>query len=212
MEQQKILWIIFALATGVIVVVAAATLLFVQPTDNATVAQTAAVESDNFDVTAFLKDDQQAMGLEEEPADSGETSFVIGVVEDQGTSAEAAPAETTADKEVVKAPTPAAVPAPAPKSVQPAPAPVKKVRVTEYWIQAGSFSHRSSAEEAKESLQEKEFESVIFTKDVNGTQYFRVRIGPYKYKAEAEKFLGYVKNIDNFESSQIFEVYVEKTL
>ncbi len=214
MEQQKILWIIFALATGVLVVVAAAFILFVPPgTGSETETTTAAVESDNFDVTAFLKDDEKTMGLEESSGETGETSYVIGVVEGADSDVTPDAAETAPVAEIVKAPVPAAVPAP--KAVQPAPAPVnpvKKVRVTEYWIQAGSFSHRSSAEEAKESLQEKEFESVIFTKDVNGTQYFRVRIGPYKYKAEAEKFLTYVKNIDNFESSQIFEVYVEKTL
>ena len=215
MEQQKLLWIIFALATGVLVVVAAAFILFVPPgTPAETVPRTAAVDNENFDVTAFLKSDEETMGLEAEPADGGDTSFVIGVVEDSEGAARnnQAAVEENPSSAVVKAPAPAPLPAPVQAPVKPAPAPVKKVWVTEYWIQAGSFSHRSSAEEAKASLHDKEFDSVISTKDVNGTQYFRVRIGPYKYKAEAEKFLGYIKNISSFEGSQIYEKYVEKTL
>jgi len=211
MEQQKLLWIIFALATGFLVIVAAAFVLFVPPAETPLSSQeTAATDTEVFDVTDYLRDGEETLGLEpEEGADEGETSFVIGIAEDESDSEEAStpsladqkPHEDKPETEAV-----AAKPAPAPK-----PEP-KQVRVTEYWIQTGSFQRRSSAEAARESLKAKEFDSVIFTKSIDGTDYFRVRIGPYKYKAEAEKFLGYIKEIESFEASQIYEVYQVKTL
>jgi len=225
MEQQKLLWIVFALATGFLVVVAAAFILFVPPAESSVTDQgIAAVDEDIFDVTEHLKNGDEPLALEaEEPAEE-ETSFVIGITEedvpDSGpvkqTDGEAEDQEAPEPKrESQPEPEPepqeiARAPEPAPAPVKPAPP--KKVRVTEYWIQAGSFTQRSSAESARESLKEKEFDSVIFTRTINGTEYFRVRIGPYRHKAEAEKFLSYVKNISSFEGSQIFEVYVEKTL
>ena len=224
MEQQKLLWIVFALATGFLVVVAAAFILFVPPVESSVADQgIAAVDDDIFDVTEHLKNGDKPLALE--PAEQSaeeETSFVIGVTEDaepEIIQTEPVNTEVGNTKPVTPVPeTPPALevqeivraPEPAPAPVKPAPP--KKVRVTEYWIQAGSFTQRASAERARESLKEQEFDSVIFTRNINGTEYFRVRIGPYRYKAEAEKFLSYVKNISSFESSQIFEVYVEKTL
>lgn len=217
MEQQKLLWIIFALATGFLVIVAAAFVLFVPPAETSLSSRdTAATEADLFDVTDYLKNGEEPLGLEPETND-GETSFVIGIAEDESGSdaetADPAVADEASDlssaentEAVAVAPAPEPAPAPTPK-----PAP-RQVRVTEYWIQAGSFQARSSAEAARENLKEREFDSVIFTKSINGTDYFRVRIGPYKYKAEAEKFLGYIQKIDSFEGSQIFEVYQVKTL
>jgi cell division protein FtsN len=212
MEQQKLLWIIFALATGFLVVVAAAFILFVPPAETPLAGQdTAAVDSEAFDVTDYLKNGEEPLALEEEDSDQGETSFVIGVSEDEEAESPAEAVKPAAAPQAAPEPAePKPAPAPAPTPARPAPA--KTVRVTEYWIQAGSFTLRSSAETARLNLKEQEFDSVIFTKSVDGTDYFRVRIGPYRYKAEAEKFLDYVKNIENFEQSQIYEVYVQKTL
>jgi cell division protein FtsN len=223
MEQQKLLWIVFALATGFLVVVAAAFIVFVPPAESSVPDQgIAAVDEDIFDVTEHLKKGDKPLALEPEEPTEKETSFVIGITEDLETKPAASkPAEGETEKTEAPAPLPETKPVPEAQKVvrapEPAPAPAKpappkKVRVTEYWIQAGSFTQRSSAERARESLKEKEFDSVIFTRNINGTEYFRVRIGPYRHKAEAEKFLSYVKNISSFEGSQIFEVYVEKTL
>jgi cell division septation protein DedD len=216
MEQQKLLWIIFALATGFLVVVAAAFILFVPPAETPLGSQdAAAVDSEAFDVTNYLKNGEEPLALEDTDSGDGETSFVIGVSEDEGADSPAGDAEPSfAPQETPQVSKPAPEPAPSPAaSVTPAkPAPAKTVRVTEYWIQAGSFTMRSSAESARLNLKQQEFDSVIFTKSVGGTDYYRVRIGPYRYKAEAEKFLEYVKHIENFEQSQIYEVYVQKTL
>ncbi|WP_319562442.1 SPOR domain-containing protein [Marispirochaeta sp.] len=219
MEQQKLLWIVFALATGFLVVVAAAFILFVPPAETSVTEQSAAVvDKDVFDVTDYLKNGETPLKLEEPPDE--DTSFVIGIADEEaslvppaeqpGTEAVESAAAVPEPKPAVEVPKVSRAPEPAPVPAKPTPA--KKVTITEYWIQAGSFTQRASAERARESLKEKEFDSVIFTRTINGTDYFRVRIGPYRHKAEAEKFLSYVKNISSFEGSQIFEVYVEKTL
>jgi len=81
-------------------------------------------------------------------------------------------------------------------------------RITEYWIQSGSFKSKSSAENRNEKLAEKGFPGTIKTRVVNGTTYFRVRIGPYTNKNEAGKFLAWIKEIPEMNDSYISESYV----
>ena len=49
--------------------------------------------------------------------------------------------------------------------------------------------------------------SRILTHDVSGTTYYRVRLGPFAVRAEAEKFLGWVVEIDDFSDAMIFVDY-----
>jgi cell division protein FtsN len=77
------------------------------------------------------------------------------------------------------------------------------VRVTEYWIQAGSFSSASRADEISRRLEERGLAAHTTTRDLNGKTHFRVRVGPYTSRAEAEKFLGWIRELKGFESSYI---------
>jgi cell division protein FtsN len=106
--------------------------------------------------------------------------------------------------------TPLAVPSstPAPAS-RPKPEPIT---VTQYWIQAASFSSRTRAEEAKTVLAENGWSARITSREIGGTTYFRVRIGPYNSEQEAQKFLSWLKDLDSFESSYISQVYTTQTL
>jgi DedD protein len=54
-------------------------------------------------------------------------------------------------------------------------------------------------------LKEKGLAGQIVVREVEGTRFYRLRIGPYENKAEAEKFLNWVKEIKGFEESMIFE-------
>ena len=90
------------------------------------------------------------------------------------------------------------------------PAVKKAVRITEYWIQAGSFSSLSKATDVKTKLTENGAASTISTTNVNGTDYYRVRLGPYSDQMEADKFLSWIKAVKGFENSYISEVYVTK--
>ena len=92
---------------------------------------------------------------------------------------------------------------------KPAPAPAKKA-VTEYWIQAGSFAGKINAEQARKVLASRYMNAEIFTKASGASTVYRVRIGPYKTKPEAEYWLGTVKEIRGFTTSYVSEVKTKK--
>jgi len=89
-------------------------------------------------------------------------------------------------------------------------APQKTVTVTEYWIQTGSFSNKLNAEKARDSLTARYLKAEIFTKEVSGKTSYRVRVGPYKSKNEADYWLGTVKEIPDFAGSYVSEVKTKK--
>ena len=88
--------------------------------------------------------------------------------------------------------------------------PAKTVTVTEYWIQTGSFSSKLNAEKARETLTARYLKAEIFTKDSSNTTNYRVRVGPYKSKNEADYWLGTVKEIPDFKGSYVSEVKTKK--
>ena len=95
------------------------------------------------------------------------------------------------------------------RTSQAAPEP-KPVRVTQYWIQTGSFKSQSRAEENQTKLAEKGWHTRIISRDLNGQTFFRVRLGPFVSEPEASKFLGWIKEIKSFEESYISEVYTTR--
>jgi cell division septation protein DedD len=99
---------------------------------------------------------------------------------------------------------------PRPSAPKPAPQPqTKTVRVKEYSIQVGAFSNRDRVEELNEVLKEKGLAGQVFYAD--GPKLYRLRIGPYTNQAEAEKFLAWVRSIDGFQDSMIFERSATRT-
>lgn len=109
-------------------------------------------------------------------------------------------------------------PAPAPKK-EPArkPAPRKTVQskpktviVTDYWIQAGSYSSKLNAERARKVLADRYLNTEIFTRGTGDDTKYRVRVGPYNSKAEADYWLGTVKKLPDFTDSYVSEVKTRK--
>ena len=57
----------------------------------------------------------------------------------------------------------------------------------QFWVQVASFTGKKNAEEAREALAAAKISSEIFTyKDAKGTVFYRLRVGPYTTKSEAE--------------------------
>lgn len=112
------------------------------------------------------------------------------------------PQAPEAPKNAAKAPAakPAAVKAPA-KAPAATKAPTKIV--DDFWIQTGAFSAKARADAAKETLGRKGIASLVETKDVSGKTYYRVRVGPYSSKNEAEYWLTLVKSIEGFDGSYV---------
>jgi DedD protein len=87
----------------------------------------------------------------------------------------------------------------------PAAAPVSSRAQNNYWVQTGSFSTIARAEAVKDTLSTKGITSLVENRDVQGKTYFRVRVGPYTSKNEADYWLALIKSIHGFEESLVFK-------
>jgi len=76
-------------------------------------------------------------------------------------------------------------------------------RSVDYWIQTGSYKSQDKAEELAALLSGKGLSARLFTNTSGSGTYYRVRIGPYDNKSEADKFLSIVKQIQGLESSYL---------
>ena len=85
---------------------------------------------------------------------------------------------------------------PKPATAVTKPAPKK---VTQYWVQVASYSNKKGAENARSILDENKITSDIFTyRDNKDKLYFRVRVGPYTTKSEAEYWQARIMKIPYF--------------
>jgi DedD protein len=85
-----------------------------------------------------------------------------------------------------------------------------KVKTEEYWIQAASFTSRGRADEMKESLASKGVASLISVKDIDGKSWYRVRVGPYRSKGEAEGWLSQLKQMQGCSEAWVSKSTVER--
>ena len=90
----------------------------------------------------------------------------------------------------------------APASSQSKPAVNTKI-YDDYWVQTGAFAAATTAEVVKASLASKGITSIIENRNVDGKTLYRVRVGPYTSKNEAEYWLSLIKTIGGFEDSQV---------
>jgi cell division septation protein DedD len=133
------------------------------------------------------------------------------------------PTETTAPASQAKPYTPAPPASATPKApAQPStavptaakPAAAAKpttITVTEYWIQAASFTSRSRAEDLQRSLVERGLSSIITVREIDGTPYFRVRIGPYNAKNEADGWLTRIRQMAGCEEAYVSMQTVQRS-
>jgi len=93
-----------------------------------------------------------------------------------------------------------------PKASSTAPvAAAPKPSADQYWIQVASFTKRGNADDLKESLSKKGMAASIMVKDIDGKSWYRVRIGPYATKAEAEGWLTKIRGIAGCEEAGIWK-------
>ncbi len=210
MDRQKIFWVVLSVSVFVVVVLVVGVLLLRQK-PAALAAAPAAVSPLSDPGTQVYEYSRQAPA-----ADGTETMrFVIGGEDQQSTqggasSSSAPPAAGVQAAPVTGAPVAKSVPAvkpPAPAKKQaPAASSAPKTAARtgpEYWIQTGSYKSQTRAEELATLLGGKGLAGRVFSYTAGKESYFRVRIGPYTNKGEAEKFLSTVKQIQGLESSYI---------
>jgi cell division protein FtsN len=101
----------------------------------------------------------------------------------------------------------AAVPAkkaPAPAATAPK-VPVRQA--DRWWVQVASYSAKKSADDARSALEANKISSEVFTyKDSKNKLFYRVRIGPYTTKSEAEYWQTRISYIDQFSKTASYVV------
>lgn len=58
-----------------------------------------------------------------------------------------------------------------------------------YFIQAGSFRTKSTADSLLSDLQKKNFQGKVSVKDIDGVSYYQVKVGPFSTRDEAKQSL-----------------------
>jgi cell division septation protein DedD len=234
MDKQKILWVILSVSIFVVVILVAGIFLLKQNPATQTISpfsdtgtriyeygaekpQSPVVEipSSGLEVLNFTIGGQTP----QEPSEQQPTQLPAPQVPAAGIQISGAPAVTPAaggaappvsQKPSIQTKTnaSAAQRAPAPR----APSTPRTVKVVEYWIQTGSYKSQSKAEDLADLLADKGLAGRIFSYTSGGSTFFRVRIGPYTNKEEANKFLGIVKGIQGLEASYISAVAGTRTI
>lgn len=90
------------------------------------------------------------------------------------------------------------------KSVSAKPS-VKEPEIVQYWVQVSALTSKKSADEARNKLGENQINADVFTYTDNKKQlFYRVRVGPYTTKSEAEYWRTKISKIDSFQNSSSY--------
>jgi DedD protein len=114
-------------------------------------------------------------------------------------------ASSTAKTGAARQPAPAKPASPAKTAAASRPAAQSRGTYDAYWVQAGSFSTKVHADGVKETLASKGITSIIENRDLDGKTFYRVRIGPYTSRNEADYWLALIQTLDGFEGSQVWK-------
>ena len=120
--------------------------------------------------------------------------------------------ETSSQKPKASATPAASKPAPAttpknqntdtPKTTTPKPTTATTAVQHWYWIQVGSYKEQNNANNARSVLEDNGLPCEVFTYDAkDGSQYYRVRVGPYGTKTEAEHIQKKIQTVAMFAKS-----------
>ena len=71
--------------------------------------------------------------------------------------------------------------------------------ITRFWVQVAAYSNKKTAENARSVLSEKKINSDIYTYEDNKSKlFYRVRVGPFTTKSEAEYWQSKITEISDF--------------
>ncbi|MCK5735911.1 MAG: SPOR domain-containing protein [Spirochaetaceae bacterium] len=113
----------------------------------------------------------------------------------------AIPDENPADPVISKQPV-VVSPPPQPVSSTPEPA-YREVRENAFWVQVIASRNVSTAEAIRDSLAEQGLPAHVMTQDTGKEIVYRVRLGAFDSKDEAENYAGTVRSIDGFADSYV---------
>ncbi len=220
MERQKIFWVVLSVSVFVVIVLVVGVLLLRQKSSTAAPVTVSPISGTGTQVYEYQNPPTApgAQGAQPSSSGSSQTSqkpgdqqtmhFYIG----EGDGQNGQPAATSPAASTPAATAPQASPArTAVRPSTPAPATVKKPRKgIDFWIQTGSYKSQGKAEELVTLLESKGLTGRVFSYTSKTDTYYRVRIGPYPNKGDAEKFLAEVKHVQGLETSYIAQVTVTR--
>lgn len=219
-DQSRMLWVVLSALT-VIAIVIAAGLFFFFPSTEGNVGQprlsslSSEKQGTDFDPVEYVRNadgypEMEAPGVTDNEFSMGQTEEPIGDLPVKEPVAKEPEIVIEDDSSNVVEVVPVAA-VETPKKEEPVTAPAKhiqetrKVSVTVYWIQVGSYKDLTKAEEVRTYLLREDVSSEIQTRAVDGTTYYRVRIGAFQSKGEADKFLNPIRDMKNFEESYVVQ-------
>ena len=89
----------------------------------------------------------------------------------------------------------------------------KQAEQTQYWVQVTALTSRKSADTAREVLDENKITADVFTyTDAKGQLFYRVRVGPYTTKSEAEYWQAKIARIDTFKNTSSYVASTKTTV
>ena len=81
----------------------------------------------------------------------------------------------------------------------------KEPEIVQYWVQVTALTSRKAADEARNKLDENQITADVFTYTDNKKQlFYRVRVGPYTTKSEAEYWRTKISKIDTFQNTSSY--------
>ena len=81
----------------------------------------------------------------------------------------------------------------------------KEPEIIQYWVQVTALTSRKAADEARNKLDENQITADVFTYTDNKKQlFYRVRVGPYTTKSEAEYWRTKISKIDTFQNTSSY--------
>jgi len=81
----------------------------------------------------------------------------------------------------------------------------KQAVMAQYWVQAAAYSNKKTAENARTVLDDNKIPADIFTyQDAKGKVFYRVRVGPYTTKSEAEYWRTKIEKIAAFSKADSY--------
>ena len=165
----------------------------------------------NINITVNLSDKENTAKVEEPPvvltteyytgkakeAEAAEKAAAVKKTETAVVKATPAPASTkTNTKSTASAKTSSSSTSTAATK---APASSSSSAVTRFWVQVAAYSNKKTAENARAVLSDKKINSDIYTyEDAKSKLFYRVRVGPFTTKSEAEYWQSKIVEISDF--------------
>ncbi len=143
--------------------------------------------ADEFDPISWAREGAEYPPLQE--SENNDTDFVTDYT-GNGVIPDSKPAEPVITKQ--------------PVTVSPPPEPAfREVRENAYWVQVIASKSVSTAEAIRDSLAEKGLPAHVMTQDTGKEVVYRVRLGAFDTKDEADNYAGTVRQIDGFADSYV---------